>query len=119
MKGNLFLSVSLFFFYITDMNSDGIQENELFIFKRPTKPTTSKPVQLPSGTTTTASPPMTTTLAQLKKKGAVRRTFKIKQTFIKRFYPKRVFSPDYFKFIRRFRWEDFQRRKKNNRCPWC
>lgn len=142
---NNFKSISV----SVDLNSEDIHEEHGIVFKRPTKTTTSKPVQPPPTTTTTGSPPptttttvspphtttttvsppptttttvpltMTTTLAQLQKKEAVKRTFKFKQTFIKRVYPKRVFSPDYFKYIRSFRWEDFQRRKKNNRCPWC
>lgn len=104
-----------------DPKAQDIQEIGSIVFKRPRRPTKKirKPVQPRPILTTTTPSPTTTTPAPPQRKGAVKRTFKIKRTFIKRFYPKGVFWPNYFKYIKSFRWEDFQRRQKNNRCPWC
>ncbi|XP_061180271.1 uncharacterized protein LOC133188801 [Saccostrea echinata] len=88
--------------------------------KRVTPRPTVKPTDAPK--TTTSTPDPTTTTATLKPEisGAVRRTFKFKTTITKVYHvPPKVFVRDWYRFIRNFSWSDFQRRQKNNRCPWC
>ncbi|XP_048764599.2 uncharacterized protein LOC125672394 [Ostrea edulis] len=90
------------------------QQNQIVTF-RPTP----KPTNAPTTTTLTPTPAP-------QKPRSVKRTFKIRTTITKVFHPTpppqrriKVFVRNWYDFIKNFRWSDFRKRRRNNRCPRC